>query len=202
MGDRLLGMSRSLLFLSTLLVCLVPFENHAHAQFQNRPNGMASAAPRTHALVHATLIPAPGQRVENATIVLRDGGVLSVESSGEVPPGAVVHDQTGHVVAPGFIDPSVLIEAENGNAAVWSTQNLISPAPRSLWIRESGPRTAERVSRWWPSSPAKVFFEERERCSPPPKKTGWPRVHGLGTPCKAWALTAEAAGALRVIPFL
>ena len=72
-------MSRSLLLLSTLLVSLVPFGNHAYAQFQNRPNGMASAAPRTHALVGATLIPSPGQRVENATIVLRDGGVLSVE---------------------------------------------------------------------------------------------------------------------------
>ena len=120
-------MSRSLLFLSTLLVCLVPFGNHAHAQFQNRPNGMASAAPRTHALVHATLIPSPGQRVENATIVLRDGGVLSVESSGEVPPGAVVHDLTGHVVAPGFIDPSVLVEAEIGDAAGSHWNRLVHP---------------------------------------------------------------------------
>ena len=140
-------MSRSLLLLSTLLVSLVPFGNHAHAQFQNRPNGMASAAPRTHALVGATLIPSPGQRVENATIVLRDGGVLSVEPSGEVPPGAVVHDLTGHVVAPGFIDPSVLVEAEIGDAAGSHWNRLVHPEfdfTSSALPLDSGKRSAHR----------------------------------------------------------
>ena len=140
-------MSRSLLLLSTLLVSLVPFGNHAHAQFQNRPNGMASAAPRTHALVGATLIPSPGQRVENATIVLRDGGVLSVEPSGEVPSGAVVHDLTGHVVAPGFIDPSVLVEAEIGDAAGSHWNRLVHPEfdfTSSALPLDSGKRSAHR----------------------------------------------------------
>ncbi|MEC8114321.1 MAG: hypothetical protein VX104_00585, partial [Planctomycetota bacterium] len=140
-------MSRSLLLLSTLLVSLVPFGNHAYAQFQNRPNGMASAAPRTHALVGATLIPSPGQRVENATIVLRDGGVLSVEPSGEVPPGAVVHDLTGHVVAPGFIDPSVLVEAEIGDAAGSHWNRLVHPEfefTSSALPLDSGKRSAHR----------------------------------------------------------
>ena len=80
--------------------------------------------------------------MENATIVLRDGGVLSVEPSGEVP-GAVVHDLTGHVVAPGFIDPSVLVEAEIGDAAGSHWNRLVHPefdfTSSASFDSESGP---------------------------------------------------------------
>ena len=140
-------MNRSLLLLSSLIMPLFSVVNQTYAQFQNRPNGMTSAAPRTHALVGATLISAPGQRVENATIVLRDGGVLSVEPNGEVPPGAVVHDLTGQVVAPGFIDPSVLVEAEIGDAAGSHWNRLVHPEfdfTSSALPLDSGKRSAHR----------------------------------------------------------
>ena len=88
-------MSRSY-FLRTLFVVSLTFATmRAEAQFQNRPNGMSSAAPRMHALVGVTLIPSPGTRIDDATVVLRDGGILSVESGGEVPAGAVGHDYRG-----------------------------------------------------------------------------------------------------------
>ena len=130
-----------------LLGLLLMTSEQSRAQFQNRPNGMTSAAPRTHALVGATLIPSPGQRGENATIVLRDGGVLSIEPSGEVPPGAVVHDLTGHVVSAGFIDPSVLVEAEIGDAAGSHWNRLVHPEfdfTSSALPLDSGKRSAHR----------------------------------------------------------
>ena len=140
-------MSRSY-FLRTLFVVSLTFATmRAEAQFQNRPNGMSSAAPRMHALVGVTLIPSPGTRIDDATVVLRDGGILSVESGGEVPAGAVVHDLQGHVVTSGFIDPTVLMEAEIGDAAGSHWNRLVHPEfdfTSAALPMDSGKRSAHR----------------------------------------------------------
>ncbi|MDX1393878.1 MAG: amidohydrolase family protein [Gemmatimonadota bacterium] len=56
-----------------------------------------------HALVGARVVTAPGQVMNNATIVIRDGMIQSV-GSGAAPAGARVWDLSGHTVYPGFID--------------------------------------------------------------------------------------------------
>lgn len=77
----------------------------AAAQVAAPPDGPRSVEPRWHALVHATLIPAPGVRIEDATIVVRDGIVTSVEAGGAVPAGATEHDCKGLVVHAAFVEP-------------------------------------------------------------------------------------------------
>lgn len=57
-----------------------------------------------HALVGATAVTAPGQSIDNATIVIRNGLIQSVQRGGSPPAGARVWDLTGHTVYPGFID--------------------------------------------------------------------------------------------------
>lgn len=57
-----------------------------------------------HALVGARAVTAPGQTIDNATIVIRNGLIQSVQRGGSPPAGARVWDLTGHTIYPGFID--------------------------------------------------------------------------------------------------
>ena len=56
-----------------------------------------------HALVGARVVTAPGQVIDNATIVIRNGLIQSVGRN-DAPAGARVWDLTGHTVYAGFID--------------------------------------------------------------------------------------------------
>lgn len=66
--------------------------------------------PRWHALVGATVIPEPGKRIDNATIVVRDGLIRSVRAGGAAPAGARVHDCTGLLIYPAFLEPHLPVE--------------------------------------------------------------------------------------------
>ncbi|WKW11394.1 amidohydrolase family protein [Pseudogemmatithrix spongiicola] len=57
-----------------------------------------------HALVGARVVTAPGQVVQNATIVIRNGLIVSVAANQAAPAGARVWDLKGQTVYPGFID--------------------------------------------------------------------------------------------------
>jgi imidazolonepropionase-like amidohydrolase len=57
-----------------------------------------------HALVGARVVTSPGQVLENATIVVRDGLIQSVGRNEQPPAGARVWDLAGLTVYPGFID--------------------------------------------------------------------------------------------------
>ncbi|MFG0276219.1 MAG: amidohydrolase family protein [Phycisphaerales bacterium] len=96
----------------------------AGAQSTPPPNGPRSVEPAWHAIVNATLVPAPGELVEDATIVLRDGVIRSIATGAEPPAGARVWDATGMTVYAGFIDAHVPVDAPTpgaGSAGVhWS----------------------------------------------------------------------------------
>jgi imidazolonepropionase-like amidohydrolase len=83
----------------------------AGAQSVEPPNHPRENEPRWHALVGATLIPAPGEQVENATVVIRDGVIVSVASGGQAPRGARVWDYSGYTLYAGFIDAHVGVDA-------------------------------------------------------------------------------------------
>ena len=57
-----------------------------------------------HALVGARVVTAPGQVLENATIVIRDGLITGVGANLQAPAGARVWRLEGQTVYPGFID--------------------------------------------------------------------------------------------------
>jgi len=97
-------------------------------------NGPRQVDPRWHAIVNATLVPEPGRMIEDATIVIRDGIVRSVEAGGAPPRGARVHDAEGLWVYAGFIDPHVPVEApaipEDEPGAHWNDK--VTPQRRAL----------------------------------------------------------------------
>jgi imidazolonepropionase-like amidohydrolase len=66
--------------------------------------GLRSNSTGYHALTGARVVTAPGQVLEGATIVIRDGIITAVGRNLAAPAGARVHDLAGLTVYPGFID--------------------------------------------------------------------------------------------------
>ncbi len=66
--------------------------------------GLRDASPRTHALVGARIVLAPGKVIEKGTLVMRDGVVADVGAAVAVPADARVWDVAGATVYPGFFE--------------------------------------------------------------------------------------------------
>ncbi|MCA1767016.1 MAG: amidohydrolase family protein, partial [Idiomarina sp.] len=71
----------------------------------SRTNGMRDNTPSLTAIQNATIITEPGKSVSNATLVIENGTVQSIERNNRAPAGARVIDGTGYTIYPGFIDP-------------------------------------------------------------------------------------------------
>ncbi|MEM8713115.1 MAG: amidohydrolase family protein, partial [Planctomycetota bacterium] len=117
------------------------------APTQDAPlRGPRRVDPRWHALVGGTLIPEPGQRLENATIVVRDGVIVSVEVGGEAPEGARAWDCEGLVIHAGFLEPHVGVAAPKPGADAfgnhWQT-DLVVPHRSAL----DGDRLTDSVAK-------------------------------------------------------
>ncbi|MHC4825784.1 MAG: amidohydrolase family protein, partial [Planctomycetota bacterium] len=76
-------------------------------------DGIRPAPVRTHAVVGATVVTAPGHATEDATIVIRDGVIEAVGPDVTPPPGARIWPADGLTVYPGLIDMAVLVEARD-----------------------------------------------------------------------------------------
>lgn len=72
-----------------------------------RPPGHRPLESSAHALVGARVVVKPGQEMEKATIVLRDGRFVAVGENVEAPADARVHDMAGMTIYAGFIDAHV-----------------------------------------------------------------------------------------------
>ncbi|MFZ6798357.1 amidohydrolase family protein [Undibacterium sp. Di24W] len=70
----------------------------------SRVEGLRESNPRWHALTGARLVMAPGRVVENGTVVIRDGVIVSAGANVSVPAGAKVWKLEGRTIYPGFID--------------------------------------------------------------------------------------------------
>ena len=96
-------MRRSLLILALTLL----FPGFVAAQQANRTQpveGLRENRVRVHALTGARVVTAPGQAIDDATIVIRDGIIEAVGRGVSAPSGARVWDLDGHTVYAGFID--------------------------------------------------------------------------------------------------
>lgn len=67
--------------------------------------GLHDNSPTLIALQNATIITQPGERLENATLVIENGKISAVNRNNRVPDGARVIDAEGYTIYPGFIDP-------------------------------------------------------------------------------------------------
>jgi len=107
-------------------------------------NGMRPADVRRDAIVGATVIPAPGERMESATIVLRQGVIESVGIGIAVPAEARVWSGQGLTVYPGLIDAAVLQRTDplpaapgrHWNAQVHPELRMSDQPPLSAAVRK------------------------------------------------------------------
>ncbi len=88
----------------------------SHAQ-QPPVNGMRPSDPARHALVGATVIVAPGQTLEKATVLVKDGVIEAVGADIAVPAGYRVHDLAGKTVLAAFIEPALVVDSAVQHAA-------------------------------------------------------------------------------------
>lgn len=89
------------LLLLPALLALLPFQ----ALGQTQPvEGLRDSTPGIHALTGATIVVAPGNVLDSATVIIRDGVIEAVGTDVTAPADAVVWDLSGHTIYPGFID--------------------------------------------------------------------------------------------------
>ena len=94
------------LFPRILLVLLAAVAG-AYALDSIRPPGLRPVEGSAHALVGARVVVSPGKELEKATIVIRDGRIVSVGENVQVPADARLHDMAGTTIYAGFIDAHV-----------------------------------------------------------------------------------------------
>jgi imidazolonepropionase-like amidohydrolase len=98
--------SRTLLGLGLLLAGALPADGLA-AQQSSRTEpvtGLRDNGPGFHALVGARVYTGPGQVLDSATVVIRNGVITAVGRNLRAPAGARVWDMKGQTIYPGFID--------------------------------------------------------------------------------------------------
>ncbi len=146
------------LLLALPLVGLLPEGAGAQQATRTQPvEGMRDNATGYHALVGARVVTAPGQVLDEATIVIRDGIIREVSEGSDAPAGARVWDVSGHTVYPGFIDAHADLGMDavpeggdvgpthwNPQVRAWfsTTRNLQDDAERRAALRSQGFGTA------------------------------------------------------------
>ena len=75
------------------------------------PDGLRRNVPQVFALVGGSVVPRPGERIEDCTIVLRDGRIVAVGPDAEVPADAERIDLAGKTVYAGFVDAHATLPA-------------------------------------------------------------------------------------------
>ncbi len=66
--------------------------------------GFLEYTPKMYALTNARIVTKPGNVLDNATLLIRDGYIEEVTSKPDIPSDAVIRDLSGKTIYPGFID--------------------------------------------------------------------------------------------------
>jgi imidazolonepropionase-like amidohydrolase len=124
--------------------------------------GLRANATGYHALVGARVVTAPGQVLDNATVVIRNGLITAVGAGLAAPAGARVWDLKGLTIYPGFIDAHADLGTDavpqggdvgpthwNPQVRAWfsTTANLKDDSTRRAGLRSLGFGTALAVPR-------------------------------------------------------
>jgi len=99
-------------------------------QLSEIPQGLRESTPRWHALTGARLVLAPGQVVENGTLVMKDGVIVAAGATVKPPAGARIWHLPGRTVYAGFIDAASSI----GQGRI-ETAKAKGLTPGQRWVR-------------------------------------------------------------------
>ncbi len=94
----------SLASLALVILFLIMGTGSRAEELPPETNHITGFRPSTVAIQGARIVTAPGQVMEQGTIVIHDGMIVAVGPEAVVPPGAEVIPGAGLVVYPGFID--------------------------------------------------------------------------------------------------
>jgi imidazolonepropionase-like amidohydrolase len=99
-------------------------------QLSEIPQGLRDATPRWHALTGVRLVLAPGQVIDNGSLVMKDGVIVAAGADLKPPAGARIWHLPGRTVYAGFIDAASSIG--QGRIEVSKARNL---TPGQRWVR-------------------------------------------------------------------
>ncbi len=92
-------------YLSKLVLALCAAMPAASMASQTTPvQGLHDHTSTFIALQNATVVTEPGKKLENATLIIRNGKIERIARNNKAPEGARVIDVSGHTIYPGFID--------------------------------------------------------------------------------------------------
>ncbi|MFC6999129.1 amidohydrolase family protein [Rufibacter roseus] len=107
--------------LSVLAVAALSLQSRAQETFPR--NGVYDERSGLRAFTNATIYVDHQTKLENATLVIKDGKVVAVGTKVNVPQGALVTDLKGKTVYPGFVDPfsNYGLPAVSSNRGGWGS---------------------------------------------------------------------------------
>jgi imidazolonepropionase-like amidohydrolase len=135
---------RSLLLLGALALVPLPLvaQTAPTVGLRDNPSGL-------HALTGARVVVSPGNVLENATVVIRDGVIEAVGADVAVPAGARPWDLSGRTIYPGFLDafsdvgmPSEIADEEDRGPVNWNRQVRSFTSAADVFS-DNGSRTGE-----------------------------------------------------------
>lgn len=164
-------------------VSLLAIGAHSAAAQEIRPPGFRPQPVGVHALVGGKVVVKPGETLDDATIVIRNGYIEKVGSNVTPPADARVWDMKGQTVYAGFIEPYWPLSGTNAPVSTTETQpiaadNLTSggvnffgtPGQRTD-LGGSGP--GYEISRITPEERVIQQYSPRDRTLAPMREQGF-----------------------------
>ena len=155
---------------SLLVVFLLSFIGNAQDYFPKN-DGVKQSFKNHVAITHATIYVSPTQKLENATLLCKDGKIIEVGTNVTLPKNATLIDATGKTIYPSFID----IYSEFGI-------DKPQPAPRRGFVTQYD---ASREGYYW-NDHVKPEFNAYENLKYDDKAAGSLREVGFGTILSHW----------------
>ncbi|MEM1218621.1 MAG: amidohydrolase, partial [Bacteroidota bacterium] len=155
-------------FLILLLLCcgiIVPLQ----AQETFPYNGVADERSGQHAFTNATIYQTHDRVLENATLLIKEGKVVAVGASVDIPEGTILHDANGMTIYPAFID----LYAEYGVPAAKAVGEQPERLPQMLSNKKGAYAWNEALK---PEFAAHEAFVPSEKAAKPMRSQGFGTV--------------------------
>jgi imidazolonepropionase-like amidohydrolase len=116
---------------------LIIFGGHSLLSAELLPPGHRPTAPGTHLLRGGTVFTRPGEKIENASILIRGGRIAAVGADLPVPAEARIWEMQGLTIYPGFIDPYLTLKPSS-NVLGYQTFESHADEPRASGLNFFG----------------------------------------------------------------
>ncbi|SCY08284.1 Imidazolonepropionase [Nonlabens sp. Hel1_33_55] len=85
------------------LLAVAAMTSTAQEYFPNNDD-ISAVSSATRAITNATIITSPGKRMENASILMKDGKIVEIGKNIKIPQGTLVEDAEGTYIYPSFVE--------------------------------------------------------------------------------------------------